>query len=86
MRRIDRPSAGRSSSTRRPRTARWSRRPAGPVATPAPAVTASPDAGNVDGSGSGPELTIEVVTGDTIRATLDDPAAKAWRLVVAGRG
>jgi hypothetical protein len=59
---------------------------ASPVVTPEPIVTASPDAGNVDGSGPGPELTIEMVNGDTIRATLDDPAAKAWRLVVAGAG
>jgi hypothetical protein len=57
-----------------------------PVITPAPAATASPDAGNVDGSAPGPELTIEMGTRDTIRATLDDPAAKAWRLVVAGVG
>lgn len=60
--------------------------PTAPVPTPVPVATASPDAGNVDGSGSGPELTIEMVSGDTIRATLDDPAAKAWRLVVAGVG
>ena len=51
-----------------------------------PAATASPDAGNVKGDGAGPELTIEMVAGDTIRATLDDPVAKAWRLVVAGVG
>ena len=62
--------------------------PTAPVVmpTPVPAATAVTDAGNVDGSGSGPELTIEMVNGDTIRATLDDPAAKAWRLVVAGVG
>jgi hypothetical protein len=59
--------------------------PTAPVPTLVPAATASPDAGNVV-AGTGPELTIEMVNGDTIRATLDDPAAKAWRLVVAGVG
>jgi hypothetical protein len=58
----------------------------GPAVRPEPAATASPRAGNVDGGGSGPELTIEVVTGGTIRATIEDPSAKAWRLVVAGVG
>ncbi len=51
-----------------------------------PVPSASPDAGNVTGSGSGPELTIEVVDAEAIRATIDDPAAKAWRVVVAGVG
>ncbi len=53
---------------------------------PQPVVTASPDAGNVRGDGAGPELTIELVDEDTIGATISDPAAKAWRLVVAGIG
>ncbi|MCJ7709317.1 MAG: hypothetical protein MUQ32_00645 [Chloroflexi bacterium] len=53
---------------------------------PQPVVTASPDAGNVGGDGAGPELTIELVDEDTIGATISDPAAKAWRLVVAGIG
>jgi len=57
-----------------------------PTPVPVPVVTASPDAGNVDGGGSGPELTIEMVDSQTIRATLDDPSAEAWRLVVAGVG
>ena len=57
-----------------------------PVPIPAPVATASPDAGNVDGSRSGPELTVEMVDTQTIRATIDDPAAKAWRMVVAGVG
>jgi hypothetical protein len=51
-----------------------------------PGATASPDAGNVHGTASGPELTIEMVDAETIRATIEDPAAKAWRLVVAGVG
>ena len=57
-----------------------------PGASAPPAGTAPSGAGNVDGTGTGPELTIEMVRGDTIRATLDDPSAKAWRLVVAGAG
>lgn len=54
-----------------------------PLITPAPTV--SPDAGNVDGV-SYPELTIEPVDATTIEATIEDPAAKAWRLVIAGTG
>ena len=54
--------------------------------TPQPVATSSPDAGNVDGNASGPELTIELVDDATISAMLRDPAAKAWRLVVAGTG
>ena len=57
-----------------------------PTPVPVPLVTAWPDAGNVDGGGSGPELTIEMVDSQTIRATLDDRSAEAWRLVVAGVG
>ncbi len=53
---------------------------------PQPVITASPDAGNVGGDRLGPELTIEMVDEDTIGATISDPAAKAWRLVVAGIG
>jgi hypothetical protein len=62
-------------------------RPA-PSATPAatPLVTTPPDAGNVDGGGTAPELTIELVDPTTISAQIADPAAKAWRLVVAGVG
>jgi hypothetical protein len=40
----------------------------------------------VDGAGGGPELTIETLDADTIVATLKDPEAKAWRLVVSGTG
>jgi hypothetical protein len=57
-----------------------------PLATPTPAVTPVPVTGDVDGAIGGPELTIEAVDEDTIVATLDDPDAKAWRLVVAGTG
>jgi hypothetical protein len=66
----------------------------GPVPTPvtapsqraAPAPTATPVIGGVDGDGGGPELTIETVDADTIVASLRDPDAKAWRLVVSGTG
>jgi hypothetical protein len=59
--------------------------PGGTVA-PAPELTPVPVTGDVDGAIGGPELTIEALDGDTIQATLDDPTAKAWRLVVAGTG
>ncbi len=66
----------------------------GPVPTPvavpsqpaAPAPTATPVIGGVDGDAGGPELTIETVDADTIVASLRDPDAKAWRLVVSGTG
>jgi hypothetical protein len=66
----------------------------GPVPTPvampsqpiAPAPTSTPVIGGVDGAGGGPELTIETVDADTIEATIKDPEAKAWRLVVSGTG
>lgn len=51
-----------------------------PVATPAE----TPHAGDVEGGY--PELTIEFVGEDLVEATLVDPNAKAWRLVVAGVG
>jgi hypothetical protein len=54
--------------------------------TPVPVPVATPITGNVDGAAGGPELTIERVDDDTIRATIGDPDAKAWRLVVAGTG
>lgn len=53
-----------------------------PTATPAP----TPIEGGVDGAEGGPMLTVEQLDADTIQVTLDDPAAKAWRLVVAGTG
>jgi len=59
---------------------------AAPVATPAPSfATASPDTGNVDGPGA-PDLSVEPVGAQTIRVTLVNTDAKAWRLVVAGTG
>lgn len=60
--------------------------------TPAPVTPApTPEAtqggtGNVDNPAGGPVLGIEPGGGDAIRATIEDPAAKAWRLVVAGTG
>ena len=60
-----------------------------PARTPVPAPAATPDpgdVGDVDGAKGGPELTIEQVDADTIQATIKDPTAKAWRLVVAGTG
>lgn len=49
-----------------------------PVATPFP----SANAGDVDSGW--PELTIEFLGDDIVEATLVDPFAKAWRLVIAG--
>jgi hypothetical protein len=68
--------------------------PAAPVPTPVavpsqpvtPAPTSTPIVGGVDGGAGGPELTIETLDADTIVATLSDPEAKAWRLVVSGTG
>jgi hypothetical protein len=57
-----------------------------PVRSERPLPTPTPITGNVDGATSGPVLTIEAVDDDTIQATIEDPAAKAWRLVVAGTG
>ena len=57
-----------------------------PIAWPSPdPATPRPDAGNVDGIVY-PELTIEAADADTIKVAITDPAAKAWRLVVAGAG
>jgi hypothetical protein len=47
--------------------------------------TPRPDAGNVGGNGY-PELTVETQGPGAVRVTIVDPAAKAWRLVVAGTG
>jgi len=49
---------------------------------PAPSL---PDEGNVDGLVY-PGLTIEEPDANTLRVRLDDPSAKAWRVVVAGTG
>ena len=40
----------------------------------------------MDGDVGGPELTIESPDEDPIDVTLEDPDAKAWRLVVTGTG
>jgi hypothetical protein len=57
-----------------------------PIAWPTPdPATPKPDAGNVDGVVY-PELTIEAADADTISVAITDPAAKAWRLVIAGAG
>ena len=52
-----------------------------PTATPTPPI----DEGNVEGD-IYPELTVEAIDAETLRVTLDDPSAKAWRLVIAGDG
>ena len=57
-----------------------------PDPRPTPAPTASPITGDVEGNTGGPELTVEDASPDTIKVTLRDPAAKAWRLVVSGTG
>jgi hypothetical protein len=62
-----------------------------PIATPSVRPSASPsptpptDEGNVDGDVY-PELTVETVDPATLRITLQDPSAKAWRLVIVGSG
>ena len=55
-----------------------------PDVTPAP--TPTPIQGGVDGAEAGPMLSVQKVDADTIQVTLQDPAAKAWRLVVGGTG
>ena len=61
-------------------------RPTPRPTTPAPAVESpSPNAGDVS-QGPGPLLSVEFPAAETITATLQDPAAKAWRFVIAGTG
>jgi hypothetical protein len=55
-----------------------------PSPTPTPEPIPSAITGDVDGAAAGPELSVEDIDGHTIEVTLDDPAAKAWRVVVAG--
>lgn len=63
-----------------------------PQPTPVPVPDADPtpgpsqNVGDVDGWGDGPELTVEFPSEDLVDVTLDDPGAKAWRLVVRGTG
>ena len=55
------------------------------VPTPAPTATPPVDQGNVEGDDF-PELSVETLETGTLRVTLEDPEAKAWRLVIAGSG
>jgi hypothetical protein len=54
--------------------------------SPVPSPAETPIVGGVDGSQDGPQLSIVTVDHDTIVATIRDPAAKAWRISVAGTG
>ncbi len=57
-----------------------------PRATPPPSgPTTPPDEGNVDGDAY-PQLAVEAPDTATLRVTLQDPAAKAWQLVIRGTG
>jgi hypothetical protein len=56
-----------------------------PSLQPSSAPTTRPDEGNVDGTAY-PQLSIEEPDATTLRVTLQDPSAKAWRLVVKGTG
>ena len=55
------------------------------VRTPAPTATPPVDQGNVEGDDF-PELSVETLDLDTLRVTVEDPEARAWRLVIAGSG
>lgn len=58
-----------------------------PSFEPAPAATtASPGTGNVDERPIGPQLSVEPLDDETVQASIEDPAAKAWRLVIVGTG
>ena len=57
-----------------------------PALTGAAAPTATPNAGQVDGSDGGPQLTVEFPGDRLVDVTLEDAAARAWRIVVAGTG
>jgi hypothetical protein len=54
--------------------------------SPVPAPAETPIVGGVDGARDGPQLSVVAVDDDTIVATIKDPAAKAWRISVAGTG
>ena len=72
--------------------------PAAPTPTPVPTndaptppltgatPTATPNAGQVDGSSGGPLLSVEFPGDRLVDVTLEDAAARAWRVVVAGTG
>lgn len=51
-----------------------------------PPRSTPPVTGGVNGALDRPELTIERVGAETVQATILDPDAKAWRLVIAGSG
>ena len=51
-----------------------------------PSSTSKPNAGQVDGSGDGPQLTVEFPGDTLLDVTLEDAEARAWRVVVAGTG
>jgi hypothetical protein len=55
-----------------------------PATGPTPTPTAN--AGDVDGWGNGPALTVEFPGDRLLDVTLEDASAKAWRVVVAGTG
>jgi hypothetical protein len=60
-----------------------------PVPVPSPttiAPTPSLNAGDVDGSGAGPQLTVEFPDERLLDVTLEDAQARAWRVVVRGTG
>jgi hypothetical protein len=56
--------------------------PTPPLTGPTP--TSAPNAGQVDGSGAGPQLTVEFPADRLVDVTLEDAEARAWRVVVAG--
>jgi hypothetical protein len=60
--------------------------PAATTPVAPPITTPSIDAGNVTDSTAGPEVSIEPAGTGTIRVTLADPAARAWRIAVEGTG
>jgi len=59
--------------------------PASVVPSVTPSPTPPTDEGNVDGNVF-PQLTVETIDPSALRVTLDDPSARAWRLVIAGSG
>lgn len=72
-----------SSASATPPATLASSAPTSSSAAMAPAATATPDSGNVDAPVT-PGLSVETVGALGIRVTLADPAAKAWRVTVAG--
>lgn len=58
--------------------------PTPPLTGPTP--TSTPNAGQVDGAGAGPQLTVEFPGDRLVDVTLEDAEAQAWRVVVVGTG